>query len=44
MYQIILYEDRHGRSDIEEYLKELRSASPSNKDARVNLERNVRSL
>ncbi len=37
MFEIEIYEDRHGRSDIKDYLRDLRSKAGKDKDARVRL-------
>ena len=36
MYEIILYEDEHGNSDVKSFIKELKSKSKTSKDARIN--------
>ena len=36
MYEIILYEDEHGNSDVKRFIRELKSKSKTNKDARIN--------
>ncbi|MBP3895818.1 MAG: type II toxin-antitoxin system RelE/ParE family toxin [Mogibacterium sp.] len=36
MYTVVIYEDPKGRSDVEEFIKELREASTTSKDASVN--------
>lgn len=41
MYKIVLYEDRRGRSDVREFIKDLRLKSYSNKDARINFNKVV---
>ncbi len=37
MYEIILYKDTHGKSEIEEYITELRNKN--NKDSRIKFEK-----
>ena len=37
MYQIVFYKDEKGRSEVEEYIKELRIKEKSNKDNRIKL-------
>ena len=36
MYEIILYEDEHGNSDVKSFIKELKSKSKTSNDARIN--------
>jgi len=36
MYNIEIYEDAKGRSDIQELLEDLHRRAPVNKDARIN--------
>ena len=39
MYQIVFYKDEKGRSEVEEYIKELRIKEKSNKDNRIKYEK-----
>ena len=41
MFEIIFYEDERGHSDVEEFIKELREKSATNKDARINFNKVV---
>ena len=41
MFEINIYRDERGRSDIEEYILELREKSINNKEARINLHKIV---
>ena len=41
MYEIIIYKDRNGNSEIIDYLTELKEKSECNKDARVKLNKIV---
>ena len=41
MYEILFYEDEHGRSSVEEFIKDLRKKSLTGKDARVNFNKVV---
>ena len=36
MYEIILYEDEHGNSNVKTFIRELKNKSKTNKDARIN--------
>ena len=36
MYEIILYEDEHGNSDVKNFIRELKLRSKTSKDARIN--------
>lgn len=36
MYEVIFYRDKNGRSDVEDYIRELSQKSASNKNDRVN--------
>jgi len=36
MYKVITYKDRNGNDEIAEYIKELSSKTPTNKDARIH--------
>ena len=36
MFEIIIYEDEHGRSNIREFINELEARATKSKDARVN--------
>ena len=35
MYQIVFYKDEKGKSEVEEYIKELRTKKENNKDNRI---------
>ena len=39
MYQIVFYKDEKGRSEVEEYIKELRTKKENNKDNRIKYEK-----
>ena len=41
MYDIEFYDDEHGYSDVEEFIKELREKSATSKDARINFNKVV---
>ena len=41
MYMIEFYEDKHGYSDVKDFIKELRDKSSDNKDARINFNKIV---
>lgn len=41
MFNIEFYEDEHGESEVESFIKKLRSKSLTSKDARVNLNKVV---
>ena len=41
MYDIEFYEDAHGHSDLEDFVKELREKAANNKDARINFNKVV---
>ena len=37
MYEIIFYSDKNGKSDIEEYIKNLQNSGNKNKDSRIKI-------
>ena len=39
MYQIVFYKDEKGISEVEEYIKELRTKKENNKDNRIKYEK-----
>lgn len=39
MYQIVFYKDEKGRSEVEEYIQELRTKEHNNKDNRIKYEK-----
>ena len=41
MYKIVIYEDEHGYSDVEEFVRDLRDRSETSKDARINFNKVV---
>lgn len=41
MYNIIFYEDKNGKSDVAEYIKELREKARTSKESRVNFNKIV---
>lgn len=44
MYKIVIYEDEHGFSDVEEFVRDLRDRSETSKDARINFNKVIREL
>lgn len=38
MYEIVFYEDKNGKSDIEQFIDDLTMRAPNNKDARIQLD------
>ena len=41
MYDIDFYEDEHGNSDVQNFIKELREKSETSKDAKINFNKVV---
>jgi len=41
LYHVVFYEDEHGHSDVEEFIRELRDKSTTSKNARVNFNKVV---
>lgn len=41
MYEIIFYEDKHGKSEIADFIKELHQKSVTNKESRINFNKIV---
>ena len=41
MFDIIFYDDKDGHSEVEEFIKDLRERSLTNKDARINFNKVV---
>lgn len=41
MYEIIFYEDRDGKSEVAEYIRDLRMKAEKNKHSRINFEKIV---
>ena len=39
MYQLIFYKDENGKSEVEEYIKELRINKDNNKDSRIKYQK-----
>ena len=37
MYEVIIYEDKNGKSEIRDFLKRLHLQSSTNKDAKINM-------
>lgn len=38
MFEIVFYEDRNGKSDVEHFIDDLILRAPHNKDARIQLD------
>ncbi len=41
MYHVIIYEDENGKSELKDFLKDLKCRSETNKNARINLNKIV---